>query len=115
MLDCDIVVSEFELQLSYYVSLSDKYYRERCELPFPVSYELNNIFFKDSFGIKYPTKLDIPLNKKVKETIITSGCGSEVKKSWFYNQLFTSGFTSYHVPDRDPKVVDRYGKSQFYI
>ena len=59
MPDCDIVVSEFELQISYYI-LPDKYPKEKYEPLIFTSYELNittAIYNKPGFGIIWHTKV----------------------------------------------------------
>ena len=61
--DFDHKVSEFELQLHYYV-----HFRKGIKLHIPsaVGLIVSSLFFcKNDFGIKYPTKLDMPLNKSI--------------------------------------------------
>ena len=63
VLDCDIVVSEFELLPRYYVSFWGK------SIDFlipPPSYGLKVpllFFYKDRYGTKWPMKVDMPLKK----------------------------------------------------
>ena len=66
VLDFKIVVSEFEFQSLYYV-----YFRinilEKGMNPDPPAIDLKTqllFFYKDGFGIKYPTNVDMPLNKE---------------------------------------------------
>ena len=55
VLDCDIVVSEFELQSRICNSLSDKQTGREYEPPYPPSFGLNSsttVFYQDGFGIE---------------------------------------------------------------
>ena len=50
-------------------SLLDQYSREKYELPYPTSYDLNGttiVLCKNGFGIKQSTKVDMPSNKEMK-------------------------------------------------
>ena len=49
-------------------SFSDKYPWERKEPPYPPIYEFNSITanYKDDFGFKQPTKVDMLFNKEIK-------------------------------------------------
>ena len=64
MLDCDIVVIELKLLSRYYVHFRtlrisiNPFYLSRIVLP--------KLFYKDCFGIRLPTKIDMPLNKETK-------------------------------------------------
>ena len=69
MLDCNIVVSQFKFQFSYYSHFHTNTLEKGLN-PFIPSYELNSTtttFHKGDFRIKLSTKVDIPLNK---ETIL---------------------------------------------
>ena len=64
--DFDIVVSEFELQSQYCVRFQTHTLGKGMNPLIPPS--LGDIlsllyFYKDTFGIKYSKKVDIPLNK----------------------------------------------------
>ena len=54
ILDCDIVISKSELQLRYYVHLAKVWT--------PLLTTARGLY--NGFGIKYPTKVDISLNKR---------------------------------------------------
>ena len=43
VLDCDILVSKFELQSHYYIHFQTNTIRERYELPYSPSYKLNGM------------------------------------------------------------------------
>ena len=58
MIDCGIVVREFELQSRYYVHFQANTF---ILLIVPL------LFFEENgFGIKWPTTVDMPLNKETK-------------------------------------------------
>ena len=65
MLDCHIVVNLFEFQLHYYVHFQTNVPWKNYKSPYPFRYELVQLlfFYKDGFGIKWPTKVGIPLKK----------------------------------------------------
>ena len=69
MLNGDFLLSEFELQLRYYVHFRTNTLWERMNplIPTHANYGLNSItavFHKDGLGIKYPIKVYMPLNKE---------------------------------------------------
>ena len=69
MLDCNIVVSEFELQSHYYMHFLTNSLRKGMNLLIPPA--IGSIvplpfFYKDCFDIKLPTKVDMLLNKETK-------------------------------------------------
>ena len=65
MRDCNIVVSEFEPQQRNYVHFRTNT-REKCVnfLMYGLILPLLSFFFKDNFGIKKLTKVDMQLNNK---------------------------------------------------
>ena len=67
-LDCNLEISEFKLRSRYYIQFRTNTLEKGTPPPTnPPDYVLNSIlFYKDGFGIKYPTKVDMPLNKEVK-------------------------------------------------
>ena len=68
MLDCSLEISQFELQLRYYVHLWPNTFRESMK---PLIFSalgwivllLLLCAYKDNFSIEYPTKGDMLLNK----------------------------------------------------
>ena len=70
MVDCELGISKFETQPYCYVHFLLTAQEKGINiLP---SYEsvLPTLFFcKYSFGIKYPTKVDMPLNKETKQSL----------------------------------------------
>ena len=68
VLDCDIVVSEFELQSHYYRHYQANIFGKGTNfLITPPSYGLNSctiVFLKNGFGIEIPTRVNIPFNKE---------------------------------------------------
>ena len=64
VLDCNIVASEFELQSSYYVHLRTNTLGKDMNLLILLAMGILLSLFKDSFGIRLPTKVDIALKKK---------------------------------------------------
>ena len=73
MLDCDIVVTEIEFQSHYYVPLRINTFAKGMNAF--ISPAMGWIvplmsFQKDDFGIKKPTKVDLLLNKEIKDQTI---------------------------------------------
>ena len=64
VLDCEIVVSEFELQFSNYVYIRSD---TRGKIWTPLSPPLV-FFYNDDFGIELPKKVDMSLNKEPNQT-----------------------------------------------
>ena len=52
VLDCDVTVSEFELQLHYYVHFRTNILRKSMNPLTPLALLSPQFFYKDSFGIK---------------------------------------------------------------
>ena len=74
VLDCDILVSEFELQSRYYVYFRiNTLGKGMSPLIFPAMGKIVSLLFiyKDSFGIKQPTNAHIPVNKERKDLSIS--------------------------------------------
>ena len=68
-LDCNIVVSELELQSRNYVHFRTNTLRRGMTPPFPPSYGLNitiTVLQEEWLGINSPTKVNMPLNKETK-------------------------------------------------
>ena len=66
VLNCGIVVSEFELQSRHYVDFqSSTLEKGMSPLIHPTIGQIIPllIFYKGGFDIKYPTRVDMPLNK----------------------------------------------------
>ena len=66
-MDCGIVVSEFELQLRYYIHFrTHTIGKDIKQLILPtIGYIVRLLFFlENGFGIKQPTMVDMPLNKE---------------------------------------------------
>ena len=64
ILDYNITVIDFKFQSLYYFFNWEKY--EDSYLP-AKGYIVTHLFlYKDGFGIKYPMKVDIPLNQELK-------------------------------------------------
>ena len=66
VLDCDIVVSEFELQSRYYLHFETNTTGKRHELPYPPTINLLNSITTNALGLKLPMKVDITLSKVTK-------------------------------------------------
>ena len=68
-MDCGIVVSEFILRSRYYVHFRTNTFGKGMKpliLP-SMGWIIPLLFFyENGFGIKYPTKVDMPLNKETK-------------------------------------------------
>ena len=65
VLDCDIVVNEFELQTHYYVQFrTDTFGKGKNSFIPSVMGQIVPLlsFYKDGFNIKEPTKIDVHLN-----------------------------------------------------
>ena len=69
VLDCDIVVSSFDIQSHYCIHFRTNTFGKgmkplippaMCKVASPLS------FYKDGFGIKQTTKVDMPLNREHK-------------------------------------------------
>ena len=65
VLDYILEVSEFKLQSSYYVHF---WTNTHIILP-TIGKKSPRLFYKDVFGIKLPTKVDMPLTKKTNLSI----------------------------------------------
>ena len=66
VMDCGLVVSEFELQSCYYVHFRTNTFGKGMNffVPQAMGWTVSVRFFnKDDFGIKSPTKADMTLNK----------------------------------------------------
>ena len=64
---CDIIVTEFELQLHYYVHFLRITIGMSSFIPASVGWIVPQLFFyKDRFGTKQPIKVDMPLSKETK-------------------------------------------------
>ena len=62
----DIVLSEFELPLGYFVHFQTNIQKKGMKFLIPISYSLNNtitILLQELLCIKLPTKFDMPSNK----------------------------------------------------
>ena len=71
-MDCGIVVSEFVLQLRYYVHfLANTRGKGMDPFILPVMGQIapQPFFYDNGFGIKYPTEVDMPLNKETKPNL----------------------------------------------
>ena len=69
VLDCHSIVSEFEFQSRYYIHFLINILEKGMDflIPLTMDYILSLLFFyKDSFGIKLPMTVDMPLNKEIK-------------------------------------------------
>ena len=67
MLHCGLKVNEFELQLCYYIHFRNNSFGKGMSLFIPpaIAWVISLQFFKkDGFGIKFLTKVDMPLKKK---------------------------------------------------
>ena len=71
-MDCGIVVSEFKIQLLYYIHFQTNNLGKGMNLLIlPAMGEIVPLFiWKDCFGTKYPTRVDMPLNKETKPIYI---------------------------------------------
>ena len=70
--DCDIVGREFDLPPLYYVHFRINTFGKGYIPSFPLAIGLILpliFFYKDDFGIKSITKVDMPLNKETKAII----------------------------------------------
>ena len=68
-MDYGIVISEFELQSRYFIYFLKKYYCERYEPLYLLSYGLKStitVLLERWIWHKKPTKIDMPLNKETK-------------------------------------------------
>ena len=63
--DCGLEVSEFDLQFRYYVHFWTDAIGKDIDLPYLPAMGLivSLLFYKDRFFIKWPTKVDMPLNQ----------------------------------------------------
>ena len=59
VMNCSLEISEFKLQSHYYVHFQTNSLGKRHEPFYPLLF-----FYKDSFGIKYLTKVDMSLKTK---------------------------------------------------
>ena len=69
VLDSDLVVSEFEFQSRYYIHFRTSALEKGMNLLLhPAMSWIISLpyFYNDDFGIKKPTKVDVPLNKETK-------------------------------------------------
>ena len=64
-LHCHIVASEFELKLLSSIHFLSNAFGEKYESPY---FPRLLSFYKDDFGIKEPSKVDMPLKKEIKLT-----------------------------------------------
>ena len=70
MLDNNIVVSEFKLQLQYQANFQANIHEERYELLYTLAMGWIvslSFFYKDGCGIKEPMRFDMPLNKETQQ------------------------------------------------
>ena len=68
-LDCGIVVNEFEFQSLYVHFRTNTLWKCIISTSYSPSYGLKSfaaVLLKDGFGIKQPTKVDMPLKKEAK-------------------------------------------------
>ena len=73
MLDCDIVVSEYENQFHYYVPFLDYYIWGKYETPYTLSSEFHRTITILLLGWLWHwiiDKINMPLNKEIKDTKI---------------------------------------------
>ena len=66
VLDSNIVLSEFKLQLCYYVHFRTNTLGEMHELPYPPTIDqiVSLFFYKNGFSFRNPPKVNMPLKKK---------------------------------------------------
>ena len=72
VLDCNIVVSKFELLLRHYIPIRTNSRGKGTKPLIPsVRGEIVTqlFFYKNYFGIKYPIKVDMPLNRETKPNL----------------------------------------------
>ena len=84
-MDCWIVVSKFELQLLYYVQFQTNTLEKGMNpLILPAMSEIVPLlfFWKVSFGIEQPRKVDMPLNKETKPYDLRYRLPNEDEHSW---------------------------------
>ena len=74
ILDYDIIISEFELKSRYYVHIRTNLLRKGMNtfIPQPAMVEIIPLllFYKNGLGFKWPTKVDIPLDKETKNKTV---------------------------------------------
>ena len=69
VLDCSLEVNEFDLKSHYYIHFQINPLQKDMNplIPPVMSQIVSMLFFNmDGFGIKYPMKIDMPLNKETK-------------------------------------------------
>ena len=76
VLNCNLEVSEFELPSRYYVYFQTNTFWERhwtSLILLAMGLVVSLLFFnKDGFGIKWPSKVDMPLKKETKPNLMVS-------------------------------------------
>ena len=85
VLDCDIVINEFEFQSRYYVHFRANTFGKGMNslIPHPAIGKIISLLdsYKDAFGIKWLNKVDVPLTKeinKLTETICRWKSANEI-------------------------------------